>query len=296
LQFVTRDVDCGNEAGSNADDSRDGDCEEKGRRIDGHSITPWQPCGESNIGNLFVQMGDLEKARQSFERALAVHRATGYRHGELYAIAGIGDVLFSQGDVPGARRQYENALAVSNELQDDNFAAEAEVALAGVALVEKRYADGEALARRAQVVFEKSNSLDASAWAQSILARNLLSAGNLREAQSAAAKAISLSQKCVGLTPGFEAVLADARVKAKSGNEVGARRELDALLVSARKYGYLTYDFQTRLALGEIELLSGSPSARTRLRSLENEARGKGMLLVADEAAALLKRAESSTG
>lgn len=244
---------------------------------------------EANIGNLFVQMGDLEKARQCFERALAVHRATGYRHGELDAIAGIGDVLFNQGDVPGARRQYESALAASNELQDDNYAAEAQVALAAVALVEKRYSDGEALARGAQVVFEKSNSLDSSAWAQSFLARNLLSAGHLREAQSAAAKAVSLSQKYGGRTTGFEAVLADARVKAKSGNEVGARKELDAMLASARKYGYVSYEFQARLALGEIELPSGLPSARSRLRLLENEARDKGMLLVANEAAALAK-------
>ena len=249
---------------------------------------------ESNIGNLFVQMGDLEKARQSFERALAMHRATGYRHGELYAVAGIGDVLFSQGDVPGARRQYESALAAGNELQDDNFAAGVEIALAGVALAEKRYSDGETLARRAQVVYEKSNSFDNCAWAQSFLARNLLSAGHLQEAQSAAAKAVSLSQKYGGRTTGFEAVLADARVKAKSGNEVGARKELDAMLASARKYGYLSYELQARLALGEIEL--PSPSARSQLRSLENEARGKGMLLIADEAAALLKRAESSAG
>jgi hypothetical protein len=155
--------------------------------------------------------------------------------------------------------------------------------------VEKRYSDGEALARRAQVVFEKSNSVDDSARAQSILAWNLLSAGNLREAKTASAKAVSLSQKCVGRTPGFEAVLADARVKAKSQNEVGARKELDAMLASARKYGYLSYEFQARLALGEIGLLSGSPSTRTQLRSLENEARGKGMLLIADEAAALAK-------
>jgi eukaryotic-like serine/threonine-protein kinase len=244
---------------------------------------------EANIGNLFVQMGDLEKARQCFERALAVHRATGYRHGELYAVAGIGDVLFSQGDVPGARREYESALAAGKELQDDNFAAEVEVALAGVALAENRYSDGEALARRAQVVFEKSNSLDNSAWAQSFLARNLLSAGHFQEAQTAAAKAVSLSQKCVGRTAGFEAVLADARVKAKSGKEVGARKELDVMLASARRYGYLSYEFQARLALGEIGLLSGSSSAKTQLRSLENEARGKGMLLIADEAAALLK-------
>jgi eukaryotic-like serine/threonine-protein kinase len=251
---------------------------------------------EANIGNLFVQMGDLEKARQCFERALALHRATGYRHGELDAIAGIGDVLFSQGDLPGARRQYESALAASNELQEDNYAAEVELALAAVALVEKRYSDGEALARRAEVVFEKSNTLDSSAWAQSFLARNLLSAGHLQEAQTAAAKAVSLSQKYGGRTTGFEAVLADARVKAKSGNEVDARRELDAMLASARKYGYLSYEFQARLALGEIGLLSGSPSAKVQLRSLENEARRKGMLLIADEAAALLKRTESSPG
>ena len=91
-------------------------------------------------------------------------------------------------------------------------------------------------------------------------------------------------------------MLADARVKAKSRNEVGARKELDAMLASGRKYGYLSYEFQARLALGEIELSSGSPSAKRRLRSLENEAREKGMLLIADEAVLTLKRAESSTG
>ena len=84
-------------------------------------------------------------------------------------------------------------------------------------------------------------------------------------------------------------MLADARVKAKSRDEVGSRKELDAMLASARKYGYVSYEFQARLALGEIGLLSGSPSARAQLRSLENEARGKRTLLIADEAAALAK-------
>jgi hypothetical protein len=70
---------------------------------------------------------------------------------------------------------------------------------------------------------------------------------------------------------------------------VAARKELDAMLASARKYGYVSYEFQARLALGEIELPSRLPSARSRLRLLENEARDKGMLLVANEAAALAK-------
>jgi tetratricopeptide (TPR) repeat protein len=246
---------------------------------------------ESNIGNLFVEMGDLENGRQSFERALAGHRATGYRHGELYAMAGIGDVLLSQGDLSGARTQYEKVQTVSNELQDDNFSAELEVALAAIALAEKRYSDGAALARRAQAVFQKSDSLDNSAWAESVLARNLLSAGDLRGAQTAAANAISLSQKRIGRTAGFEAVLADARVKAKSGDEVGAKKELDAMLVSAHKFGYLSYEFEARLALAEIELPADSPSVKRQLRLLENEARGKGMLLIAKEASALARAA-----
>ena len=70
---------------------------------------------------------------------------------------------------------------------------------------------------------------------------------------------------------------------------MGARKELDAMLASARKYGYVSYELQARLALDEIGLLSGSPSAKTQLRSLENEARGKGMLLIADQAGALAK-------
>jgi hypothetical protein len=102
-------------------------------------------------------------------------------------------------------------------------------------------AHGRRLARRAQLVFEKSNSLDGSAWAQSFLARNLLSAGHLREAQSAAAKAVSLSQKYGGRTTGFEAVLADVRVKSEVTKRGGrAKRAWRDAGVGASTGTYLT--------------------------------------------------------
>jgi hypothetical protein len=48
-------------------------------------------------------------------------------------------------------------------------------------------------------------------------------------------------------------------------------------------------EFETRLALGDIEMTSGrSAAGRLRLEELESEARGRGFGLVARKAAAIL--------
>jgi tetratricopeptide (TPR) repeat protein len=137
------------------------------------------------------------------------------------------------------------------------------------------------------VEFEKSSSTASDAWAQALLARNLLGAGNLVEAQSAAQKAMALSRQSTVRRYGFEAVLADARVKAKLGKLAEAREELESMITSARRFGHRPYEYQARLALGEIELWSGSASAVARLTALERDARAQGFLLVANQADAL---------
>jgi tetratricopeptide (TPR) repeat protein len=124
-------------------------------------------------------------------------------------------------------------------------------------------------------------------WAQALLARNLLGAGNLVEAQSAAEKAIALSRQSTVANSRFEAVLADARVKAKLGKWAEAREELEFMIASARRFGYRPFEYQGRLALGEIELWSGYALAVAGLNALERDARAQGLLLVADQAHAL---------
>jgi tetratricopeptide (TPR) repeat protein len=242
----------------------------------------------NNLGNLFVEMGALADAKKYYEQALAMTREISYRRGEPYPMAGLGDALTAQGNLATARQQYEQALALVKELNDEDFTAQINVSLAVIALAEKRYTDGESLARQAVAGFEKSNSAGNIAWSQAILARNLLAVPNLTAAQAAADKAIALSRSVAGLTPSYEAVLADARVKAKSGKTAEARSELDAALTSAHKFGYRLYEFQIRLAQGEIDLWSGSPSARTHLAALEKDARAQGAMLVASQAEALL--------
>ena len=250
---------------------------------------------QNNLGNLLVEVGNPEEAKKYYEKALATTREISYRLGEPYPISGLGDALLAQGDLAGARKQYEQALALCKELDDEDFTAQIQTSLASIALFEKRYSDGEGLARQAVAGYEKANSTGAGAWAQAVLARNLLGQGKLEEARTAAAKAISLSQKASGQSFRYEATLADARVKAKLGKTAEALKELDTTLASARKYGYRLYEYQARLAMCEIELGARSEPARAHLTALEKDARTHGAILVADQARTLLSASPATS-
>ena len=241
----------------------------------------------NNLGNLSLEMGNPDAAKKYFDQALALAREITYRGGQPYPMSGLGDVLVVRGDLAGARKQYEQALAICEEIKDEDFAAQIHTALAFVALQERRFSDGEALARQSAAVFDKTNSTASSAWAHALLARNLLSAGNLAEARVAAGEAITRSRQAAGETPRFEATLADSRVQAKSGKAAEARQQLESMLAATHKHGYRFYELQARLALGEIGLWSGSATARSYLATVEKDARNQGAIFIANQADAL---------
>jgi eukaryotic-like serine/threonine-protein kinase len=239
-----------------------------------------------NIGGLMIALGDPDNARKYFEQALTRMREISFLSGESYPAAGLGDASFMQGDVAGARKHYEEAFRLAREAHRDDRAAEIQTALAVVAREEKRFADGEALVRSAIVTFDKDNSVENAVWARAVLARIFLAQGKLAEAQIQAEKAITLSQQTPSQSPRFEAILADAQVKAKTGKISEAKKELDAMLVSTRKFGYRFYEYEARLLLAEIELQSDSAAARPHLAALEKDAQDHGLLLIANHAQA----------
>ena len=241
----------------------------------------------NNLGNLSLEMGDPDAARKYFDQALSLAQEITYRGGQPYPMSGLGDVLVVRGDLAGAGKQYQQALAICEEIKDEDFAAQIHTALAFVALQERRFSDGEALARQSAAVFDKTNSTSSGAWAHALLARNLLSAGNLAEARGAAANAVARSRQAAGETPRFEATLADSRVQAKSGKAAEARQQLESMVSTTHKHGYRLYELQARLALGEIALWSGSATARSHLATLEKDARNQGAIFVANQADAL---------
>ena len=242
----------------------------------------------NNTGNVWVEMGELGEAKKDFEQSAAMMREISYRHGQPLPISGMGDTLFAQGDLAGARKQYEDAIAIAKEINDADITAQDIASLASIDLAEKKYRDGEMHARQSAEQYEKSSSWGNAAWAEAILARNLVGEGKLTDAENIAAKAITLSGKSTGQTPRYEAAFADAYVKTKTGKTAEARRELEATLTSAHKLGYRLYEYQARLALAEIELQSRSPSASVHLTALEKECREHGALLIAHQAQELL--------
>ena len=242
----------------------------------------------NNIGNLFVEMGRFDEAKDQYAQALSIAQETSYRRGQPYPIAGLGDAFLAQGDLPGATKQYEEALAMCKEMDDEDLAAAIHLSMSHIALIEKRFSEGEALARQAAAIYEKSNSSGNNASAHAMLARNLLGAGDLKGADEEATRALSLARESAGQPPHFDAVLAKARAEAASGDAAMARQELESILATARKFGYRSYEYQSRLALAELEWKSGSASAHAHLMALEKDARAKGLLLVANEVHALV--------
>jgi len=242
----------------------------------------------NNLGNLYVEMGDLEPALQYFEQSLKTARESAYRRGEPYPVSGIGDVHLARGELQDAQKQYDEALALSKELDDQDMIAQLSAAKASIALYEKRYSDGATLASQAAAGYEKTNSTGNGAWAQAVLARNLLGEGKLTEAQAALTQATALAHQSTLRTPGYEVTLASARVKAKQGEARVALQELAAMQASAHKYGYRLYEFQARLAIGEIETASGSAAASGHLNALAKEAATHGAGLIVNQAQMLL--------
>lgn len=243
-----------------------------------------------NLGGLMIEMGNAASARKYFEQALTGMREISFQSGQAYPAAGLGDASLIEGDVAGARKLYEAALGLAQDAHRDDRAAEIQTALAVVALEENRFAEGEAMARSAILTFDKDNSVENGAWARAVLARNLLAEGNLPEAKLNAEKAVALSRQTSAQSQRFEAILADAQVKTKTGQIADARKEMEAMRASARKAGYRFYEYRARLVLAEIELQANSARAKANLAVLEKDATDHGLLLIANHAHAIAQQ------
>jgi tetratricopeptide (TPR) repeat protein len=75
--------------------------------------------------------------------------------------------------------------------------------------------------------------------------------------------------------------LALARADAADKKFQEAENRIHALIAEAREHGHVLALFESRLALGDVEVLARSPSASATLKELEDEAREKGYLRIA---------------
>jgi len=278
---------------------------------------------QNNLANVLYQKGDFAGAGKVFEALLAAHRASGDKSGTALVQANLGEVLRVQGQLGSAATLLKQSVAGLREIGDQSSAAQAGVGLAKI-LMAQGDLDGatkvltEALATNQEVGAKGDAALDRillaevsmeqghpehfesaarpaieelkreqrsgdQAEAEAIRAQALLSQGRIAEASQSIQTALAI--KSAENLASFRVAVAAAEMDAARGRTEVAIQNLQAAIVAAKQTGCLACQFEARLALGKIEMKSGSTAAgRSRLRQLQEDARAKGFKLIAQKA------------
>lgn len=157
--------------------------------------------------------------------------------------------------------------------------------LARIAFDQGNVSEAESLARGAAKEFDRQKAVDNACSADGVLGRALLAQGKLKEAQTATDLALSLCQRGQDREARFEADMASAAVKFKAGNAAEALKMLESVHAESARAGYVVYELESRLLLGEVEINSGRmASGRARLAKLQRDAQSKDFNLIARKA------------
>lgn len=146
----------------------------------------------------------------------------------------------------------------------------------------------EGTAREVRDAFQAGRKTDDQIIATTTLVDALLADGKHAEALKEVGKtrAIAARSQNLDVQLGFAAAM--GRAEAASKETVAAEKTLKQVLAKATRSGYIGYQFESRLALEEIEVKSGKSSAsRVRIEQLQREAHEKGYEMIARKAAAL---------
>ncbi len=240
----------------------------------------------TNIAEIFYVRGDFQQAQEMHQDALAINREIGDRAGIAYDTYRLGKVFAAQGDSIAARRKLEEALAM--QADEPPAAAQTQLELASLDLMEGAAESAVALAREAEEVLRTQQWNDAAAVAGSVLARALLADERIPEAQRALARAETLAEESQDRRVRLVTAIAAAQLRATSMEQAAeAVKVLEQLSVEAFEAGYLEEHFEAWLAAGKIEMAAGRTfPGNKRLADLESEARGHGFGLIADRAEA----------
>jgi eukaryotic-like serine/threonine-protein kinase len=245
-------------------------------------------------GDLLLQSGDIAAARQKYDEALRQAVQLGEQGFIGAAHAAWGDLLAAGGDLSGAEKEYESAIAIFTKAGSKAGLAVARLSLAQLRVEQGDGAGAFDLATQALQEFETEKSTRKQALAYLVLAHALLAQGKVIAAQNEIRSAKELLRENQDRRLDLEFQITGAMVAGKNpANAVAAAGTLARSVLQAEKLGFVGYQFDARLALGEIEMHLGTPGASARLKQLQRDASGKGFLLVARKAAAVDAKTQS---
>ena len=241
-----------------------------------------------DIGDELQHLGDLINARKNYGNALDLSRKAGDKSMAAYALAGLGGLDLKAADFAQAHKDYDEALALRKELGEKDTIASTQVAIAELAVEEGHPDIAQPALQAIHDELQAAHKNDDLVAATALLAMALLKQNKGDAAGKELAKVTSIAAKSQNLSVQLAFALAKGRAKAASRDNAAATTLLKEALAKATKHGYLGAEFESRLALEEIEAGSGkSTAARRQLDQLQKEAKDKGFDLISRKAAAL---------
>jgi DNA-binding winged helix-turn-helix (wHTH) protein/tetratricopeptide (TPR) repeat protein len=246
------------------------------------------------LASLLLLQGSLKDARHHVEEAIADFRPGGANYEYLSeAMIVRGDVRMAAADLEGARQDYNEALTMLKRIGANNLVSEAQIALARLAIEERRFAEAEELLRQATSQLEGESAKVSASEAARMLAMALQEEGKLDDAAATLHRAEALRGNYPDPWLRLENSLEEARLDlaiAKHGQAVrnSALRQMTRVrsaVEEAHRFGYFQTEYEARLVLAEIETAAGREDASADLRAIEAETRARGYERLARKAA-----------
>ena len=254
-------------------------------------------------GYVLLRFADLELAQGQVRDAhrLAQQAVASIPSDGIYldsAMSELGAVLESEDDLSGAYQQFEAALKFQQTRNKMGAAAESQVELAELALEQGHPEQTEPLLRTALAEFETEKSDLDAASAYVVLSRDLVVQGKLDEALKGIQHAAELSRTSPDPTLKLSITIQNARIEIARASRgaaanvalVGARQQLLTVAATAKRSGYHQIEYESRLALGELELKANPKLGRILLNELADKAHGRGLLLISRKASDLVAK------
>ncbi len=246
------------------------------------------------LASLLLLQGSLKDARHHAEEAIADFRPGGANYEYLSeAMIVRGDVRLAAADLERARQDYSEALAMLKRIGANNLVSEAQVALARLAIEERRFAEAEELLRQATSQLEGESAKVSASGAALTLAMALREEGKLDEAAAALHRAEALRGNYPDPWLRLESALEEARLDLAVARRDQAVRNsaprqmtrVRSAVQEAHRFGYFQTEYEARLVLAQIESAAGQQDAGADLRTIETETRARGYERLARKAA-----------
>jgi tetratricopeptide (TPR) repeat protein len=120
---------------------------------------------ENNIGIVYQEMGDYEKAADYYLKSITIKEAMGNKRGLISAYSNLGEVFDIQGNFEKANFYYSKSLAIATELKDTSSLANSYLDIGVVEFEKSNFSSGIDYSRKAfffsQIIGDSSTMANA---------------------------------------------------------------------------------------------------------------------------------------